>query len=498
MKGVAALLVLVTLLAPAACTNTSPGAGSGRGGEALETLDGEPVSPAELEAAIEEAMQKANVAGLSVAIINDGHIAYTHAFGFRDKSAGIPFDTETATGAASLSKTVFAYLVMLLAEEGVIDLDQPLQAYLSRPLPDYPAYADLAGDDRYQQITARMVLSHSTGFPNWRWIEPDGRLKFLFAPGTRHSYSGEGIALLQMVVEEVTGRDLETLARQRVFDPLGMTRTSYAWQETFEANAARPHDEFGRPQRLPRRTQPDAAGSMFTTAGDYARLLAAILQATGQRKATVDEMLRSQIAISYEQMFGPGAWRDTNTYQGLGLAWGLGWGRFDTQQGRAFFHTGHDFGYQNYTVTYADRGIGIVLLSNSDNFESVAREIVQAAIGDRYSPFDWLGYVPFDPARVKTPPPEPVAIDVAPAILQAYVGVYELSADTVLYFKVEDGKLYSSFDGEQWDPLYAESETRFFAQGDDTRVVFVKDAAGQVTGLNLEIQGAVLPARKTR
>ncbi|HUV90736.1 MAG TPA: serine hydrolase, partial [Anaerolineae bacterium] len=270
------------------------------------------------------------------------------------------------------------------------------------------------------------------------------------------------------------------------------------WQETFEANAARPHDEFGRPKRLPRRTEPDAAGSMLTTAGDYARLLTAILQATGQRKATVDEMLRSQIAISYEHMFGPGAWRDTNTYQDIRLAWGLGWGRFDTQQGRAFFHTGHDFGYQNYSVTYADRGVGIVLLSNSDNFESVAREIVQAAIGDRHSPFDWLGYVPFDPARVKTPPPEPVAIDVAPAILQAYVGVYELSADMLLYFKVEDGKLYSSFDGQQWDPLYAESETRFFAQGDDTRVVFVKDAAGQVTGLNLEIQGAVLPARKTR
>jgi len=498
MKGIAALLVLVTLLAPAACTNTSPGAGPGHGGEALETLDGSPVSPAELEAAIEEAMQKANVAGLSVAIINDGQIAYTHAFGFRDKAAGIPFDTETVTGAASLSKTVFAYLVMLLAEEGVIDLDEPLQAYLSRPLPDYPAYADLAGDDRYKEITARMVLSHSTGFPNWRWLESDGRLKFLFAPGTRHSYSGEGIALLQMVVEEVTGRDLETLARQRVFDPLGMTRTSYVWQETFEANAARPHDEFGRPKRLPRRTEPDAAGSMLTTAGDYARLLTAILQATGQRKATVDEMLRSQIAISYEHMFGPGAWRDTNTYQDIRLAWGLGWGRFDTQQGRAFFHTGHDFGYQNYSVTYADRGVGIVLLSNSDNFESVAREIVQAAIGDRYSPFDWLGYVPFDPARVKTPPPEPVAIDVAPAILQAYVGVYELSADMLLYFKVEDGKLYSSFDGQQWDPLYAESETRFFAQGDDTRVVFVKDAAGQVTGLNLEIQGAVLPARKTR
>lgn len=498
MKRVAALLLLVTLLAPAACTNVPPVASLRHDGEALKTLAGKPVSLAELEALIERAMEKANVAGLSVAIINDHQIAYTHAFGFRDKAAGISFDTETVTGAASLSKTVFAYLTMLLAEEGVIDLDKPLQAYLPRPLPEYPNYADLAGDDRYKQITARMVLSHSTGFPNWRWLQADKRLSFLFTPGTRHSYSGEGIALLQMVVEEITGRDLETLARQKIFEPLGMTRTSYVWQEAFEADAARPHDEFGRSQSLPRRTKPDAAGSMVTTAEDYARLLAAILNATGQRKATVDEMLRSQIAISYEQMFGPGAWQDTDRYQDIGLAWGLGWGRFDTEQGRAFFHTGHDFGYQNFTVTYADKGIGIVLLSNSDNFESVAREIVQAAIGDIHSPFDWLGYVPFDPAKVKTPPPEPVAIEVAPAILQAYVGAYELAADTVLHVKVEDGNLYFSIDGQQWGQALAESETRFFTKDDSARVMFIKDAAGQVTGLNLEMQGLALSARKVR
>jgi hypothetical protein len=123
-----------------------------------------------------------------------------------------------------------------------------------------------------------------------------------------------------------------------------------------------------------------------------------------------------------------------------------------------------------------------------------------AAIGDRYSPFDWLGYVPFDPAKVKTPPPEPAAIDVAPEILQTYVGAYELAADTnvVLHFKVEDGRLYSSTDGQQWNQTYAESETRFFGKGDDTRVEFVKDATGQVTGLNLEMQGLVLPARKVK
>jgi len=149
VKGVAASLVLVTLVALAACISISPGASSRQAGEAVTTLGGMPVSPAELEAFIEQSMAKASIAGLSVAItesrhfgINDGQIAYTHAFGYRDKAAGIPFEAETVTGAASLSKTIFAYLVMLLAEEGVIDLDKPLQACLSKPLPEYRAYAD--------------------------------------------------------------------------------------------------------------------------------------------------------------------------------------------------------------------------------------------------------------------------------------------------------------------------------------------------------------------
>jgi len=235
---------------------------------------------------------------------------------------------------------------------------------------------------------------------------------------------------------------------------------------------------------------------MVTTAEDYARFLVGILNATGQRKISVDEMLRPQIAITYEAMFGPGASQETDRYRSINLSWGLGWGRFDSEHGRAFFHTGHDIGFQNYTVTYPDKGIGIVLLSNSDNFESVASEIVQQAIGDRHSPFDWLGYIPFDPSRVKTPPPEPVAVEVDPEILRTYAGAYRVSADTTIYVKVDEGRLYLSRDAEHWEQAYGESETRFFVQGDDTRFVFVKDADGKISGLNIEMQGLVIPAQK--
>jgi len=464
----------------------------------LHHVDGRSVPTTELEAFIENTLEKADVTGLSCAIINDGRVVYRKAFGDRNKSTGARNDEETVFAAASLSKSVFAYLVMLLAEEGVIDLDKPLHEYLAKPLYEVPAYADLKGDERYKQITARMALSHSTGFPNWRFLEADGRLKFLFSPGERHSYSGEGIALLQMVVEEVTGRDLETLAQDKIFRPLGMARSSYVWQAAYENNAASPHDQFGRPRgESIQRNKPDAAGSMVTTAGDYARLISlGILNVEGKHRATIDEMLRPQIAINYQAMGGPGAWQGTDQYQDIRLAWGLGWGRFDTPCGRAFFHTGHSFGWQNYTVTYVDRGIGIVLLSNSDNFESVAQEIVTKAIGDVYTPFGWLGYIPFDPSKPKaTPPPEPVAIDVDPAILATYAGTYDMQPTALFQIKFEDGKLWIlSMDGSRWDPLLAETETRFFVQGEEAyRFEFIRGESGTVTALRLEYHGIQLP-----
>jgi CubicO group peptidase (beta-lactamase class C family) len=463
---------------------------------ALKTLDGGSVSVDELESFVNDTMQRAGVTGLSCAIINDSQIVYRQAFGLKDASAESPADENTIFAAASLSKPLFGYLVMLLKEEGIIELDRPLQDYLSKPLPDYPAYADLEADDRYEQITVRMALTHSTGFPNYGWLAEDGRLGFLFEPGSKFSYSGQGIQLLQLVVEEITGQDLQQLAQERIFEPLGMSRSSYVWQPAYEDNHALPHDEFGRPMRLSRRRTPDAAGSMVTTAGDYAQFGAALLNATGERKATVEEMLRPQIAITSGAMFGSGALLDTNANRQIDLSWGLGWGLFDSPHGRAFFHTGHDFGWQNYTVTYFDKGIGIVLLSNSDNFESVARDIVAKAIGDQHSPFDWLGYIPFDPAKVKTPPPEPVAIEVDPAILASYTGTYALTAggeELRIRVKLEGQQLFIT-DSDEWAPLFAETETQFFVPGDDTRFVFTTDESGEVMGLSLLIQGLALPA----
>jgi CubicO group peptidase (beta-lactamase class C family) len=466
----------------------------------LRLLDGRSVPAVELEAWIGRTLEKAQVAGLSCAIINDSQVAYYETFGYMNRSTGARNNEKTVFAAASISKSVFAYLVMQLVEEEVVNLDKPLYEYLTRPLWQYPSYAELEGDRRYKRITARMVLSHSTGFPNLRSLEPDGRLKFLFSPGERHFYSGEGFALLQVVLEEITGKGLETLAQERIFQPLGMTFSSFVWQPVYEANAASPHDEFGRPRGLSiqfLQHTPSSGGSMATTAADLARLISlGILNVSGKRKATIDEMLRPQIPIHYKSMFGPGAWQETHQYQNIHLAWSLGWGRFDTPFGRAFFHTGHGPGWQNYTVTYADKGIGIVLLSNSDSFESVAQEITEKAIGDVYTPFGWLGYIPFDPSRPKaSPPPDPVAIEVDPAVLESYAGTYGIQKPVVLIqTKFEDGKLWIlSQDGKSWNRLLPENEARFFVHPDEPyRFEFVRAPSGNVIALRMESLGVPL------
>ena len=462
--------------------------------DVLESLDGKRISIQRMEATVISTMEKAGIPGLSCAIINDSNVVYLKTFGVKNSKSGEPNDEETVFAAASFSKTVFAYLVVLLVEDGVLDLDTPLHEYLRQPLPDYKKYSDLEGDDRYRKITTRMCLSHSTGFPNWRFLTEDNRLQFLFDPGKRHSYSGEGIALLQMVVEEVTGRGLEELAREKVFDPLGMTRTSYVWQEAWEGTAAAPHDQYQRPKRLNEKHEASAAGSMFTTAGDYAILLVAIINAKGRRKATMDEMLSSQVSIGYRNMFGPGAWQNTSEYESIRLGWGLGWGRFDTEHGRAFFHTGHDFGWQNYTVTFVDAGTGVVMLSNSDNFESVARELAEATIGDTYSPFDWLGYPHYDPDAIREPP---VAIDVDPIVLESYTGKYQMTTiGMTLIVKFEDGQLFITDDEIKWTRLFAETEARFFLEEESYKLVFVKNSAGTVTHVNLEVEGIEIPGEK--
>jgi len=196
-------------------------------------------------------------------------------------------------------------------------------------------------------------------------------------------------------------------------------------------------------------------------------------------------------------MLGPLALEDTEDNRTIHLSWGLGWGVFETGFGRAFFHTGHDVGWENYTVTYLDKKIGIVLLSNSSNFESIAHLVVERVIGDRGSPFTWLGYQPFDPSvPPPTPEPERKTVDVDPSIFDAVTGQYEVSPGDWIFLKVEGGRLVGSGDGNYWDDVMAFSEREFLIDGKPYSFTFRRDPDGTVTGLVIHYQGMEIPAKK--
>ena len=348
---------------------------------------------ADIDATVFAVLERNGMPSASIAVVDGDGIRYMRAFGTQEGSPRDLANEATVFRAASLSKPVFAYLVMLLVADGRIDLDTPLQEYLPKPLSEYPDYADLAGDERTGKLTARLALTHQGGFPNWRWQQPDRRLRFLFSPGERFSYSGEGYGCLQFVLEQLTGKDFEDLSRERIFVPLGMRHTSWVWQDGFDSNLAfdrRPIDEFFGPGFLERA---NAAGSLLTTASDYARFLGAVLAGIGLSLDLCDEMLRPQIAISSEALFGPPA-EVKPVAEVAGLpTWALGWGGFAAGEIPARFHIGYEEQFENYTLLYPSLNLGLVVLtSGGQRLQAVSPELVRAVLGETADPFEWMGY----------------------------------------------------------------------------------------------------------
>ena len=148
-------------------------------------LGGSTISMAEIDATMARLLKAAEVAGAAIAVFRNGKVEFLKAYGFRDKEKNLPLTVDSVVSAASISKVAFAYLAIELVDDGVLDLDKPVGQYLPKPLPDYPKYSDLANDPRYKRITARMLLSHTSGFASWRWMEDDRKLKIHFEPGSR-------------------------------------------------------------------------------------------------------------------------------------------------------------------------------------------------------------------------------------------------------------------------------------------------------------------------
>lgn len=358
--------------------------------------DDQAISEKYIDSTIRYLMDAGDVNGLGIAILNNNQPVYIKAFGYKNATQGTMLDPTSAMYAASLAKPLFAYLVMQLVDKGLIDLDKPLYTYLRKPLPEYKAYADLAGDERWKLITARHCLTHTTGFPNWRQLNPNNnkKLEIFFTPGSRYAYSGEGLYLLQMVVGTITGKGLETLTQEQIFGPFGMYNSSFVWQPSFEKNYAVGHSMNGDTLAKYRNKESNAAGSMETTVADYARFLSAVMQHKGLSEKSWKEMFSSQIGIYTKHQF-PSLNNDTTSAnRSVQLSYGLGWGLFNTPYGKAFFKEGHGDGWVHYTICLPDKKSALLVMCNNANGESIFKDLVEKLEGVSI-PWEWEGYYPY-------------------------------------------------------------------------------------------------------
>ena len=340
------------------------------------------------------AMNETGARGLAVAVINNGKVASVQAFGERN-ARGEPLTADTIMYGASLTKAVFAYTVMQLVGEGRISLDTPISAYLPKPLPeygnldDYGNWGDLAGDERWRKITPRILLTHSAGFANFSFIEPDGKLKFHFEPGSRYAYSGEGLILLQFVLEEGLGLKLGDEMQRRVFDRFGMANTSMMWRADFARNLADGWKADGSVEPHDERSRVRAAGSMDTTIADFAAFAAGFMRGEGLKPKSRAEMLRAQLPIRSRSQFPSLVPEAPLSEQWKALTAGLGVITFDGPQGRGFFKGGHNDSTANIWVCVERGRRCVVLLSNDVRAEREFPKLVDAILGKTCLPWRW-------------------------------------------------------------------------------------------------------------
>src|SRR6202521_889546 len=388
------IIGIVMILGMAGCP--SPESKPFPNASSIKRLDGSAITASEMDGTVSRLMHAAKVTGAGTAILNDGKIVYLKTYGFRDLKKSRPLTPDSVMSAASFTKVAFAYMVMQLVQERVLDLDKPVYQYLAKPLPEYGLYSYLAGDERYKKITARMLLDHTSGLPNWRRFNDDRKLHIHFEPGSRFAYSGEGIALLQLIVESITKKPLADLMRERVFQPFGMTRTGMVWSLRFESDHANGYDEQENSLGPQRRLRADSAGSMLTTPADFALFMQAVLQGQGLRKETKKLMLSPQIQILSKPEFPPLSSETTDENKPIRLSYGLGWGLYWTPYGKAFFKEGHDDGWRNYTVCFDDARIGIVIMTNSSNGEGIYKELLEISLKNTFTPIEWEGFQPYN------------------------------------------------------------------------------------------------------
>lgn len=327
-----------------------------------QSASAEPLSP-DLQTTVEQQARDKQVCAVAYATVRRGKISSSGSA--RGCDRGREPTADSVFQAASLSKPVFAYAVLKLAQEGLLNLDTPLVSYLPNgylhiqnpfafgksPITDRVVTPEL------QAVTARMVLTHTSGLPNWS-SDP---LAFDFKPGTDWQYSGEGFMLLQRVVESITSQGLDDFMRHRLFDPLGMSNTAFRWKPQV-ADAFVPG--LPRYMEIPEALAPF---SLHTSAKDYAKFLAALMS----DQQAIQLIVQSPASVVPK----------------LGLGWGLGWGIERGEKDAFIWQWGNNPGYRAFVMASTSSGDAVVMLTNSEDGLAMAEPIVAAVLPGNHTVF---------------------------------------------------------------------------------------------------------------
>ena len=323
-----------------------------------------------LETYLQELTKSAAIPGLNFGYMTKGQDPQLVSIGLADSNQKKTVTNETIFQAASLSKPVLAYIVLKLVEREEFSLDRPLVELLENPRFVKKSWAKL--------LTAKHVLSHQTGLPNWS----NGDLEFKFEPGSDFGYSGEGYVYLQQVIEKVTGLSLQTLAEREVFKPLAMHDSYFTWSSDTPLKLAQGHDRAGNQvsRDIPKA---NAASSLHTTASDYLKFIKAWFDVN-----TIKLKVRQQAFSAIASKIRGGSIANKK----IKMGWGLGWGVYEQAESKLVWHWGDNGVFRAFVAVHPATKSAFVYFTNSENGLAISKQITERIFPGNLAVSDWLGY----------------------------------------------------------------------------------------------------------
>ena len=401
-------------------------------------------------------MEEFHVPVVGVGIVEAGAVVEVKMFGELEKGHAAP--ENTLFSIASQTKPVIAMLVVKLVQDGRWKLDEPLANDWTDP--------DVAADARSQRLTTRHVLTHQTGFPNWRSSRPGGKLSIDFDPGTKFQYSGEGFEYLKKALENRFETSLDTLLKEVILDPFDLKETRYWGSEVDASRFARWHDANGKRYARSPATKVSAASDLISTVEDYCNIGCLVMGDEWTLPSLAKEMRKAQVTVKphYHRA--------------------LGWGRIDGLPDGEYGleHGGADLGRRTMAVFLPVSKRGLVIMTNGDNGGFLIDRAIGAAFRHGQKIVD----------AINKPATEPTKVSLPAKVLLQFEGRYRRPNGEVLQIAVEENGIKVSGDGIPTAVLVPLSKSEFFLPNYDVRMKFLNSKPTAKLQLEVSEQGNVV------